>query len=146
MDHGTLKYRVNSQLGRPMSSLWDMILQESSLGHAMRDVFEAISTNRIANIHLDTRSPIDFSVQIPVPYCLRTLPTIQEASMPGLWITTSNSLEIDGDGLPTQGLSRHFALLLLDDEEKIISDIQTEAVELADPLIQFIKISKPTLS
>lgn len=112
----------------------------------MRDVFDAISENRIANIHLDTRPSIDFSVQIPVPYCLRTLPTIQEQSMPGLWITTANSLELDEDGLPTQYLSKHFALLLLDDEEKIISDIQAEAAELADPLIQFIKISKPTLS
>lgn len=129
-----------------MSSLWDAILKESSLGQAMHDVFEAITKNKIANIHIDTRPAIDFSVQIPVPYFLRTLPTIQEPAMPGLWITTANSLEIDEDGLPTQYLSKHFALLLLDDEEKIISDIQAEAVELADPLIQFIKLSKPTLS
>lgn len=129
-----------------MSSLWEAILQESSLGQAMRAVFEAISKNKIANIHFDTRPAIDFSVQIPVPYFLKTLPTLQEPAMPGLWITTANSLEIDEDGFPTQYLSKHFAILLLDDEDKIISDIQAEAVELADPLIQFIKLAKPTLS
>lgn len=64
--------------------------------------------------------------------------------MPGLWITSANVYkDVDGDDT---GLNKHFALLLLDDETKIIADIQADGGELANPLLEYLKIMKPTMS
>ena len=61
------------------------------------------------------------------------LPEFDEPSQPGLWITTANFIgdqekEFDDE---SSLLSKHFALLLLDDEEKTIADIQSDGVLLS---------------
>jgi hypothetical protein len=88
---------------------------------------------------------VKISVQIPKPYFLSTPPEDDEESMPGVWITTANCL-LSQDGDEGAVLNKHFALLLLDDESKIVSEISAEGGELAEPLLEYLKIVKPTLS
>jgi hypothetical protein len=127
-----------------MSSLWNEILERSSLARAIRDIHMSISDNKIANVHFESKPPIDMSVQIPVPMFLDRLPSPQEPSLPGLWITTANHLdeEVENEKI----LNKNFALLLLEDEDKIIANIQAEATDISGPLTQYIKLSKPTQS
>lgn len=128
-----------------MSALWKTILDKSSLAFAMRHIFESISKSKIATVRFESTPPIRLSVQIPRPYFLSTPPENDEEAIPGLWITTANAIsDRDGDETPT--LSKHFALLLLEDESRIIADIQADGGELANPLLGFLKILKPTLS
>jgi hypothetical protein len=129
-----------------MSWLWNEILLKSTLAGAIRDVFDAIWSNKIATVHLASTPPLDLSLQIPIPSFLTSLPSSTERAMPGLLVTTANPL-VDEEGIedPTH-LNKYFALLLLDDEEKIISEIQADNTELSAPLIECIRLSKPTLS
>lgn len=127
-----------------MNSAWTNILEKSSLARTIRELYDAISSNKIANIHIETIRPIDMSVQIPIATSSPHLPGNQEQSLPGLWITTAKSLdEEDGEA---QILNKHFALLLLENDEKVIADLQLDANELSGPLIEYIKLSKPTQS
>lgn len=65
--------------------------------------------------------------------------------MLGLPITTANGFESE-DSENDSTLNRHFALLLLDDEETIVAEIQADVGDLAEPLLEYLKILKPTLS
>ncbi|CZR60808.1 related to RMD11 Protein required for sporulation and Meiotic nuclear Division [Phialocephala subalpina] len=131
---------------RPMSWLWSEILLRSTLAIAIRDVYIAISNNKIATIHLKTTPPLDLALQIPVPSFLTRLPGPTEPAMPGLLVTTANPLVADEGNEDQETLNKHFALLLLDDENKIIADIQAEDTEISAPLIECIRLCKPTLS
>lgn len=131
-----------------MSVLWDTILQKSSLARTLKEVYTSISSNNIAVINLQSDPPVRLSIQIPKPYFTSMLPEFDEPSQPGLWITTANFIgdqekEFDDE---SSLLSKHFALLLLDDEEKTILDIQSDGGELAAPLLEYLKIVRPTLS
>lgn len=129
-----------------MSWLWNEILGRSTLACAIRDVATAISQDKIATIHLAADPPLDLSLQVPIPSFLTSLPSPTERSMPGLLLTTANPLlDEDGNEDPTN-LNKHFALLLLDDQEKIIAEIEKDNTELSAPLVQYIRHSKPTLS
>jgi hypothetical protein len=129
-----------------MSWLWGEILAKSSLAGAIRDVFTAISNTKIATVQLSTNPPLDLSLQIPVPSFLTRLPEPTDRAMPGLLLTTANPF-VDDEGVadPTN-LNKHFALLLLNDEDKIIAEIQADNTELSAPLIECIRLCKPTLS
>jgi hypothetical protein len=131
---------------RPMSTLWDTILRKSTLAQTMKTIYTSISTNNIAVVQLLSDPPVRLSVQIPKPYFLSMLPEFDEPSMPGLWITTANFFGDQEYEDETSLLSKHFALLLLDDEDKIIADIQSDGGELTGPLLEYLKIVKPTLS
>ena len=66
--------------------------------------------------------------------------------MPGLLITSANPF-VDEEGNPDpSNLDKNFALLLLDEEEKIINELQTENLELSHALLECIRMNKPTLS
>jgi hypothetical protein len=130
----------------PMSALWHTILQKSTLAQTMKTIYTSISSNNIAVVQLMSDPPVRLSVQIPKPYFLSMLPEFDEPSMPGLWITTANFLGDQEYEDETSLLSKHFALLLLEDEEKTIADIQADGGELTAPLLEYLKIVKPTLS
>jgi hypothetical protein len=89
---------------------------------------------------------LDLSLQIPVPSFLTSLPASTEKAMLGLPVTSANPfVDEEGNEDPTH-LNKHFALLLLDDEDKIISELEKDNTELSAPLIETIRLSKPTLS
>ena len=119
---------------------------KSTLAGVIRDIFDSTSKNKIATVHLPTNPPLDLSLQIPVPSFLTSLPTPSERSMPGLLVTTANPfIDEEGNEDPTH-LNKHYALLLLNDEDKIIAELQADNTELSDPLIECIRLSRPTLS
>ncbi|KAI9051017.1 hypothetical protein LZ554_005125 [Drepanopeziza brunnea f. sp. 'monogermtubi'] len=131
---------------RPMSWLWTEILLKSTLAGILRDVFTAISGNKIVTFPVRSKPPEDMSLQIPVPSFLVSIPTFNEKAMPGLLLTSANPY-IDEEGVEDPSyINKHYALLLLDDESKIIPEIQADDTELSAPLIECIRLCKPTLS
>jgi hypothetical protein len=130
-----------------MSVLWKEILQSSSLAAAMHDIYEAVSQNKIAALHLDTTAgPLTPSVQIPVPFYIDDLPQGEEGTQRGLWLTTANTF-ISQDALEEPAfLDRNFALLLTDDEKKIIAELQADPDPTTSSMVEFVRLSKPTQS
>ncbi|KAI9790665.1 MAG: Nitrogen permease regulator 3 [Piccolia ochrophora] len=139
-----LKERAKED-GTPMSSLWSTILAKSTLAKALSEVFVSISTSKIAHVFIgDT---YDLSLQIPQIDSISRLPTMKEHHMPGLWLTTAHCFDKDEE-IDDVELSKHFGLLLLEDVDAIIKDIDTEngPPRLSQPLVDFVRIVKPTLS
>ncbi len=129
-----------------MSWLWTEILLRSTLAGIIRDVFTAISRNKIVTLRVASKPPDDMSLQIPVPSFLVSIPSITERAMLGLLLTSANPY-VDEEGVEDPNyINKHFALLLLDDESKIIPEIQADDTELSAPLIECIRLCKPTLS
>ncbi|KAL7628257.1 Nitrogen permease regulator 3 [Parahypoxylon ruwenzoriense] len=130
-----------------MSALWKEILEVSSLAASMQDVYEAVSHNRIAALQLETaEGTIAHSVQIPVPFYLTDLPPDDESGSRGLWITTANSF-IEDDSLNDPSfLDKNFALLLMSDEKKIIAELQVDPDETTAAMVEFVRLSRPTMS
>ncbi|KAH7326698.1 UPF0171 domain protein [Stachybotrys elegans] len=132
---------------RNMDDLWAEILQHSSLAASIQEIYEAISSNKIATLNLDTAAGlVSPSVQIPVPFFVSDLPAQDDKEQRGLWLTTANTF-VNPDALEEPGfLDRNFALLLMEDEKKIIAELQADRHASILPLIEFVRLSKPTLS
>ena len=130
-----------------MSDLWAEILQSSSLATSVRDIYEAGIQNKIATIHLETAAGmLSPSVQIPVPFYVADLPSEEDREQRGLWLTTANAF-FSQDALEEPGfLDRNFALLLMDDAKKIVSELQADRDPATNSLIEFVRLSKPTMS
>lgn len=129
-----------------MSKLWKEILVDSTLACAIRDLYRAVSNNKIATLHFPPT--IDLSVQVPVPSIISSLPSFDEKGMPGLLVTSANPLINEAGEEDAGFLNKHFALLLMDNEHKVISQIQADMPDpdSAAPLIECIKLCKATLS
>ncbi|KUI53965.1 Nitrogen permease regulator 3 [Cytospora mali] len=134
---------------RKMSELWEEILQTSSLAASMQDLYDAISRNKIAALQLDTgEGTITHSVQIPVPFHIADLPPEdREEDSRGIWITTANSFIGDSGAFDEPHyLDKNFAMLLMDDDKKIISELSADPDETTLSMIEFVRHSKPTMS
>jgi len=125
----------------PISSLWANIIARSSLAKSIVQVYDKISASRIAHVNLN--NAFDVSFQIPQAISTSSIPTATEPQMPGLWLTTATLLDEDD---AESYLSPHSALLLLEDEETIIKEIESDAKALSVPLVTFIRTLKPTKS
>jgi hypothetical protein len=130
-----------------MNVLWKEILQSSSLAAAIHDTYEAVTQNRIATLHLDTLAgSYTPSFQIPVPFYVDDLPQGEVVGQRGLWLTTANTF-ISQEALEEPGyLDRNFALLLIDDEKKTISELQADPDPTTASMVEFVRLSKPTMS
>ncbi|KAK7951167.1 uncharacterized protein PG986_006895 [Apiospora aurea] len=138
-----------------MSVLWRNILDSSSLAASIQDIYEAVTANRIAALALETpEGTVTHSVQIPMPFYLSDLPSmdaIDDAAaerFKGLWITTANTF---GDVFETghedpSFLDKTFALLLLQDEKKIVAELQADPDDTTVAMVEFVRLSKPTTS
>ncbi|POS73612.1 hypothetical protein DHEL01_v207993 [Diaporthe helianthi] len=134
---------------RKMSVLWEEILHNSSLAASMQDLYDAISRNKIAALQLDTgEATVTHSVQIPVPFHIPDLPPLdREEDSRGLWITTANTFVGDSDAFEEPHyLDKNFALLLMDDDKKIIQELSSGPDETTLSMIEFVRHSKPTMS
>ncbi|KAK6193017.1 adenine deaminase [Pestalotiopsis sp. IQ-011] len=135
-----------------MTVLWRHILETSSLAASMQDVYESVCANRIAALQLDTpQGTVTHSVQIPVPFHLPDIPSPDDPEaerLRGLWITTANNFaDLDMAAIDDPSfLDKTFALLLLHDEKKIIAELQSDPDETSNAMIEFVRLSKPTLS
>ena len=130
-----------------MSTLWHEILAASSLAASMQDIYEAVSKNKIAALQLDTAAgTLTPWFQIPVPFYVSDLPQEGEEDQAGLWLTTANTFASDEDIEESGFLDKIFALLLMDDEKKIISELQADADPTTAAMIEFVRLSKPNTS
>ncbi|KAI0391614.1 hypothetical protein F5Y17DRAFT_399580 [Xylariaceae sp. FL0594] len=138
----------NREAKTKMSLLWKDIIDASSLAACMQDIYEAVSHNKIAALQLDTPGgTIAHSVQIPVPFYLTDLPPEEEASKTrGLWLTTANYFVEDDSLHDPSFLDKHFGLLLMSDEKKVIAELQADADEATAAMVEFVRLSKPTMS
>ena len=130
-----------------MRSLWDEILGTSSLAASMKEIYDAVSQNKIASLSLETvDSMVDHSVQIPVPFHVSDLPPEPDGDQCGLWLTTANSFIPDNEMEEPEYLDKNFALLLLADEKKIIAQLQGDPDGATVSMVEFVRHCKPTLS
>lgn len=132
---------------KTMSVLWKEIMRDSSLAASMHDIYEAVSQNKIAALHLETaQGVLTPSFQIPVPFYIADLPQDAERDRLGLWLTTANAF-MSQDALEEPGfLDRNFALLLMDDEKKIVAELQADPDPTTSSMVEFVRLSKPTIS
>ncbi|CAH0019387.1 unnamed protein product [Clonostachys rhizophaga] len=132
---------------KKMSVLWKEILHSSSLAASMHDIYEAVSQNRIAALHLDTADGVlTPSFQIPIPFYVPDIPQDTDQDQRGLWLTSANAF-LSQDAIEEPGfLDRNFALLLMDDEKKIISELQADPDMTTVSMVEFVRLSKPTMS
>jgi nitrogen permease regulator 3-like protein len=130
-----------------MSVLWKEILQNSTLAASMAEIYDAVSHNRVASLHLETAAgSLTPSLQIPVPFYVADLPQAGELDLRGLWLTTANAI-MSQDAMDEPGfLDRNFALLLMDDEKKIVAELQADADQTTVSMVEFVRLCKPTMS
>ena len=126
-----------------MYTLWPSLANNSSLAKAIAMTFNAISHDKIAHVNLGR--DIDTSFQIPQALSTRYAPGPAEPQMPGLWLTTAAPLA-DDDGDHAATLSPHSALLLLQDDEALLKEVESDAKELSGPLAYFVRHLTPTKS
>lgn len=123
----------------PMSVLWPALISQCSLAKAIAILYTSIANNRIA--HVSIGQGFEASIQIPQAISTPYVPTPTEPQLPGLWLTTANSLSDDG-----QSLSPHAALLLLEDKDMMLKEVEGDGKESASPLAFFIRELTPTKS
>ena len=128
-----------------LGNLYHEILSQSSLAKAIANLYNSITNLRIAHINLS--SSLSLSLQIPIATSILTLPTPLSPQLPGLWLTTANSLPTD-DETQTSGtqLGSHFTLLLLSDLHSILSDVNASTSPITDALTHYLRVSTPTKS
>lgn len=81
-----------------------------------------------------------------MPFYLTDLPAEDDPGSKGLWITTANSF-VEEDSLNDPAfLDKNFALLLMSDEKKIIAELQADPDETTAAMVEFVRLSKPTMS
>jgi nitrogen permease regulator 3-like protein len=114
----------------------------------MHDIYEAISHNKIAALQLETTGGlVTPSVQVPRPFHVPDLPKSgAEGNGRGLWLTTANSFAVEDTTDDPAFLDKNFALLLMDDEKKIIAELQADPDETTPAMVEFVRRCKPTLS
>ncbi|KEQ75025.1 hypothetical protein M436DRAFT_42449 [Aureobasidium namibiae CBS 147.97] len=123
----------------PMSVLWPTLIASCSLAKAVAILYTSIASNKIA--HISIGEGFEASIQIPQAISTPYVPTPTEPQLPGLWLTTANSLSDDG-----QSLSPHAALLLLEDKDTMLKEIEGDGKEAGSPLAFFIRELTPTKS
>lgn len=125
--------------------MYQQVLSQSSLAKAISTLFNSISNSKIAHIHLTPT--LSLSLQIPIPTSTSILPSPIAPQLPGLWLTTANSLPTDDEINTTNSqLASHFTLLLLSNLSNILSDVNATASPLTGPLTHYLRVSKPTKS
>lgn len=128
-----------------LATLYHQLLSQSSLARAISVMYNNISVSRIAQVNLTRYSSPSF--QIPVLPSISVLPGPLSPQLPGMWLTTANSLLADDDvNMTSSQLASQFTLLLLSDLSTILSGINDTASPLSAPLTHYLRVSKPTKS
>jgi nitrogen permease regulator 3-like protein len=99
--------------------------------------------------------PLSISLQIPPVTSTSVLPCSTDPpsarTQPGVWLTTATAevSEETASMIPPQSamsLAKHFTLLLLDAESKILADVSQSGGPRAAALAHYIRVSSPTKS
>ena len=103
--------------------------------------------NRIISLVLGTANgPLSLSMQIPVPFYIPDLGPEDETRQHGLWLTSANTYIPEEAEDEPEYLEKNFALLLMDDEKKIISQLQVDLDRSTFAMVEFVRLCKPTMS
>ncbi|PKS07885.1 hypothetical protein jhhlp_006493 [Lomentospora prolificans] len=131
----------------PMRLLWKEILDASTLASSIQEIYQSVSQNRIVSFQLDTASgPLSLSMQLPVPFYIPDVGPDTETAQHGLWLTSANTY-IPDEAFEEPGfLAKNFALLLMDGEKKIISQLQVDLDPTTIAMVEFVRLCKPTMS
>ncbi|KAI5303165.1 Rab geranylgeranyltransferase [Ascosphaera pollenicola] len=123
---------------------------KSSLVRAVASIYENISESRIASFKLTPDTTM--SLQIPPITSTPILASSSQPSYPGLWLTSVETLEARGanmtdpEGMDRPAiLAKHFALLLLVDENQILKDIDMTTT-FGPRLAHYVRVTKPNKS
>ncbi|KAM5442143.1 Nitrogen permease regulator 3 [Microsporum ferrugineum] len=133
-----------------LSAVYSQLFAKSSLAQAIETLYTDISASKIASVSLGPQTSM--SMQIPPMTSTPHLPSPNEPGYPGLWLTTADSISTTDEtsALAASGqnqvLAKHFALLLLSDENTILKDIEASKSTIGPPLAHYIRSSKPTKS
>ena len=109
-------------------------MRASSLARSIATLYASISASRIAHIELTPR--LSFSLQIPNPTSLSSLPDLISPQLPGLPLTTAHHLPPSESDLPPSTLPKvasHFALLLLVDATTLFAELASPMPIVGDP-------------
>lgn len=128
-----------------LATLYHDIISRSSLARAISTLYNSISASQTAHISLSPA--LSLSLQIPFPTSISVLPNALAPQLPGLWLTTANSMPTDDD---MQGngpqLGAHFTLLLLSNVQSIMADITATASPITGALTQYLRVTTSTKS
>lgn len=101
---------------RGMGDLWRETIRVCPLAHGIAQLFHSIQNASIASIVLNKSVR---SFQIPVETEMSSLPLVTEPHISGAYLTTESFSDSDSKQL-------HFALLLLDEPDAVISDLEAQ--------------------
>ncbi|KAF3481482.1 RMD11 [Arthroderma uncinatum] len=133
-----------------VSAVYSQLFAKSSLAQAIETLYTNIAASKIASVSLGPQTSM--SMQILPMTSTPHLPSPNEPGYPGLWLTTADSISATDEAsvMATSGqsqvLAKHFALLLLNDENTILKDIEASKSTIGPPLAHYIRSSKPTKS
>ncbi|KAH3686905.1 hypothetical protein WICPIJ_002109, partial [Wickerhamomyces pijperi] len=139
-----LKIKENNE-HLSINQLYGKLIEQSSLAKALSHCYNSISTSEIANLEINDKF---ISLQIPLKNTFRSLLPKTTPVLPGSYLSsTLNFIDTDDDGFADNNNYNNneyaddenmgfMALLLLDDPEKIITDLRAE---LSLPLSKFIR-------
>jgi nitrogen permease regulator 3-like protein len=137
----------------PLSVLDADIRRDSSLARSFADVYKYITSSEIASVSFSSDDSI--SIQIPPITSISVLPSATETPLPGVWLTTADSVTspaddpsvtIENPSVGPSQLAKHFALLLLDSEASILKSLEPSAIDLATAMAHYVQSSTPTKS
>jgi len=128
-----------------LSTLNHDLISQSSLARAISTLYNSISGLRIA--HISLTPSLSLSLQIPVATSISALPTPLSPQLPGLWLTTANSMPTEDEAQTTSTqLGSHFTLLLLSDLHSILSDVNATSSPITSALTHYLRVSTSTKS
>lgn len=123
-----------------LATLYHDVISRSSLAKALATLYNSITASQIAHIALSPA--LSLSLQIPFPTSISVLPNALAPQLPGLWLTTANSMPTDDDvhGNGPQ-LGAHFTLLLLSELHSIMADINATVSPITAPLTHYLRVT-----
>ena len=130
---------------KPLGKLYSELLAQSSLARAISNLYNSVSSLRIA--HLSLTPSLSLSLQIPIATSISVLPTPLSPQLPGLWLTTADSMPADDvTHNSNTHLGSHFTLLLLSDLNSILIDVNAAKSPITEALTHYLHVTRPTKS
>ncbi|KAL1899375.1 Nitrogen permease regulator 3 [Ceratocystis pirilliformis] len=126
-----------------MNDLWLEIMRTSSLAAAIRELYTAVSNNRIATLQLETAGgTLSPSVQIPFPNSISQLPAEGAIQQQGIWLTTAHmTISDDNNSDEPEMVDRTFGLLLLGSDKKIIAELESDPDPTTVAMVEFVRLA-----
>ncbi|KAL5615476.1 hypothetical protein BROUX41_005521 [Berkeleyomyces rouxiae] len=125
-----------------VNDLWSEIMRTSSLAAAIRELYTAVSNNRIATLQLETAGgTLSPSVQIPFPNSISQLPAEGAVQQQGIWLTTAHDAINEDNADEPEMMDRTFGLLLLGSDKKVITELESDPDPTTIAMVEFVRLA-----